>query len=653
MDELTELRFCATDAGPVNRAHDKTTRCRKKHDLALLHFSWVFLYIVDDLSLCYAFCVSRDAGVMMTTRLATLIMFMLVTSSAARADELFPAQPATFNACYEAGQHWIRARMPELNASVQPSREQFNAALAACTARVPAAAQWKWPVELAYLGKAPYKNFFMQDGRGDWFVASYTESSDSALTYLRMPKNGKKAELTSSVPLNGYFFGFDFAPYEMNKAGRAFGSLTAFLTKQASTLYFELLGRVDGAGRLLLQSQREVIAYDTQNKTWFWRKCLLQLAPAPDNDLPKIIEKCRTTDAANVASLVSGTAISTRAPTSKTLQWNGKSFEEGEPTAWLAERNAPPIKFPAILSRTVKGEATGQDGLQFRRITQTQGPRGRNPVVTNETIEILKGLPAEAARKINADIARTVAGATDGTIEPEVRDEQGSKTLYYGEMISRAQLASFARGFVVVRFSSSTMAPLHRSYDDTAYVLYDARSGVRRDMAALFNTPRELDLFAYGATARFKAPYLFPKRWSVKDAGQSTGSLIVIPRPAGLEVLAGDGAGGHYVEDSLGMVPNADIASTLRTGQLQPRLQCAPGMERPEEQRLCAEKLVGDYETLLRRWQSRLEDVAGNAAAADKLSEEHAAFLEKIAACPDKDRACLKQRLDEQSAALH
>ena len=100
------------------------------------------------------------------------------------------------------------------------------------------------------------------------------------------------------------------------------------------------------------------------------------------------------------------------------------------------------------------------------------------------------------------------------------------------------------------------------------------------------------------------------------------------------------------------MVPNADIASTLRAGQLQPRIACAPEMERPEEQRLCAEHLVDDYEALLRQWQARLERVAGDAAAADKLSEDHAAFLEKIAACPDKDRACLRQRLSEQSTAL-
>lgn len=588
----------------------------------------------------------------MKMRFAALTMCMLMMSCVARADKLFPAKPASFKACYDAGQAWIRAKMPELNASPQPSRYEFNAELAACTQRVPAWAQFTWPAELAYRGKAPYQNFFAQDGSGNWIVASYSASSDSPLTYLRMPKNSTTAELISSVPLNGYFFGFDFAPYDMDKAGRAFGSLTAFLTKDASTLYFELLGRGDGAGRLLLQSQREVIAFDTQKKTWFWRKCLLQLAPAPRNDLPNIVEKCRTSDAADVASLVRGTAVSTRATSSKTLQWNGTSFEEGEPTAWLAARNAPPIKFPAIVTRSVKGEVQEHDGLQFRRVTQTQGPKGRHPVVTNETIDIVKGLAPAAARKINDDIARTVAAATDGTIEPEVRDDDGQRTIQYGEFVSKADFVSFARGFVVIRFSSSTMAPMHRSYDETAYVLYDAASGRRREMSALFDTPRAFDLFTYGATARFKVPYLFPKRWVVKDAGQSTGSLVVIPQPGGMAVLAGDVFGGHYVETSLGMVPNADIASTLRAGQLQPRIACAPEMERPEEQRLCAEHLVGDYETLLRQWQARLERVAGDAAAADKLSEDHAAFLEKIAACPDKDRACLRQRLSEQSAAL-
>lgn len=587
----------------------------------------------------------------MKMRFAGLTMLLLMMSSMASSEDLFPAKPESFKACYDAGQAWIRARMPELNVSPTPSRDTFNAELAACTGRVPALAQFTWPAELAYRGKAPYQNFFTQDGRGNWIVASYSTSSDTALSYLRMPKNGAKAELISSVPLNGYFFGFDFAAYDMDKAGRAFGSLTAFLTKQASTLYFELLGRVDGAGRLLLQSQREVIAFDTQNKTWFWRKCLLQLAPAPRNDLPNIVEKCRTTDGADLASLVRGTAVSTRA-SSKTLQWNGTSFEEGEPTAWLAKRNAPPIKFPAIVTRTVKGEVQEQNGLQFRRVTQTKGPKGRHPVVTNETIDIVKGVATEAARKINDDIARTVAAATDGTVEPEVREDDGQRSIQYGEFISKADFVSFARSFVVIRFSSSTMAPMRRSYDETAYVLYDAASGQRREMSALFDTPRAFDLFTYGATARFKAPYLFPKRWVVKDAGQSTGSLIVIPQPGGLAVLAGDVFGGHYVEDALGMVPNADIASTLRAGQLQPRIACAPEMERPEEQRLCAEHLVGDYEALLRQWQARLERVAGDAAAADKLSEDHAAFLEKIAACPDKDHACLRQRLSEQSAAL-
>lgn len=590
----------------------------------------------------------------MKMRCAVLMMFMLLMSSAVRAEGLFPAKPASFKACYDAGQVWIRARMPELNASPQPSRHEFNSDLAACTERVPARAAFTWPAELAYRAKAPYKNFFTQDARGDWIVASYSESSDSPVTYLRMPKSGGAAEVMSSVPLNGYFFGFDFAAYNMDKAGRAFGSLTAFLTRDAATLYFELLGRVDGVGRLLLQSQREVIAFDTRKKTWFWRKCLLQLAPAPDNDLPKIIEKCRTADGADVASLVRDSAIPTRAMTGKTLQWNGTSFEEGEPSAWLARRNAAPIKFPAILTRTIKGVVKEQDGLQFRRVTQTQGPKGRHPVVTNETIDILKGIAPESARKMNEDIARTVAAATDGTIEPEVRDDDGTRALQYGEFISKADLVSFARGVVVIRFSSSTMAPMQRSYDETAYVLYDATSGLRRDMSALFETPREFDLFTYGATARFKenAEYLFPKRWFVKDAGQSTASLIVIPKPNGLEVLVGDVFGGHYVETSLGIVPDADIAVTSRAGQLQPRIQCAPGMERPEEEQLCAEKLVGEYEALLLQWQARLEAVAGNSAEADKLSEDHAALMDKISTCPDKDRACLKQRLDEQSAAL-
>lgn len=590
----------------------------------------------------------------MKMRCTGLMMSMLLMSSTVRAEDLFPAKPASFKACYDAGQAWIRARMPELNASPKPSRYEFNSDLAACTGRVPALAAFKWPADLAYRARAPYKNFFTQDARGNWIVASYSESSDSPVTYLRMPKNETAAEVISSVPLNGYFFGFDFAAYDMDKAGRAFGSLTAFLTRDASALYFELLGQVNGVGRLLLQSQREVIAFDTTKKTWFWRKCLLQLAPAPGNDLPKLIEKCRTSDGADVASVVHGSATSTRALTSKTLQWNGTSFDEGEPTAWLARRNAAPVKFPAILTRTIKGEVKEQDGLQFRRVTQTQGPKGRHPVVTNEMIEIVTGVAPEPARKINEDIASTVAGATDGMIEPEVRDDDGTRTFHYGELISKADVVSFARGVVVIRFSSSTMAPLQRSYDETAYVLYDATSGIRRDMSSLFETPREFDLFAYGATARFKGKtqYLFPKRWFVRDAGQSTGSLVVIPKPGGLEVLAGDVFGGHYVEASWGIVPDAGIAAALRAGQLQPRIQCAPGMERPEEERLCAEKLAGEYEALLQQWQARLEAVAGNSAAAEKLSEDHAALMEKLGACPEKDRACLKQRLSEQSAAL-
>lgn len=124
----------------------------------------------------------------MKMRFAALTMCMLMMSCVARADKLFPAKPASFKACYDAGQAWIRAKMPELNASPQPSRYEFNAELAACTQRVPAWAQFTWPAELAYRSKAPYQNFFAQDGSGNWIVASYSASSDSPLTYLRMPK---------------------------------------------------------------------------------------------------------------------------------------------------------------------------------------------------------------------------------------------------------------------------------------------------------------------------------------------------------------------------------------------------------------------------------------------------------------------------------
>lgn len=129
---------------------------------------------------------------MMKMRFAGLMMFMLLMSSAVHAEGLFPAKPASFKACYDAGQVWIRARMPELNASPQPSRHEFNSDLATCTERVPARAAFTWPAELAYRAKAPYKNFFTQDARGDWIVASYSESSDSPVTYFRMPKSGAR-----------------------------------------------------------------------------------------------------------------------------------------------------------------------------------------------------------------------------------------------------------------------------------------------------------------------------------------------------------------------------------------------------------------------------------------------------------------------------
>lgn len=604
-----------------------------------------------------------------------LILFLVVTChlSLVHAAAIFPEKPANLKACYQAGQDWIRTKMWAVSDQKEIAPITFNFQLAACTAQAPEVAGFKWPKDYEYRSKAPYKSIFARSAQGDWVVASFTESSDSQASYLRVLKNGS-TELMQGSALGGYFVGFDFAAYTLEKDNRAFAFQSAYLNKNASTISFNLVGMHKGKDRAFLQSLKEVIAFDTQKKNWFLKKCTYQIDPDPKNDLAKITEKCRAVEAADVVSLRDLKKATARPDETKTYRWNGVCYQEGEPTAWLAQKNKPAVKFPKVIEATAKAPVKDQNGIQYQVVTLTKTPEGRKaPALTAKWFEIIKGVDAKAMQKINQTVKNLAITSAGEIADPEFDEQQSKPTFQYSESTSEIEVSAVTKHLLTVRTDQSSMSPGQRSYDDGGYIIYDLISGEVVSQLSLFKSSKAFELFSYWVSDRFKTKleYVFPKQWIVDSAKMPTRSLMVIPTHEGLQIIAGDTLGGHYMQDVIGTVPYVAIpsewlssaikfdapastaAASKQTPLVKPHLNCKDEPELPQEQNICKLKVVSEYDSLLATWQSRLESKAGEAEAVEQVSNDHSAFLETLTACGDKDVACLKKKIKEQQAQLY
>jgi hypothetical protein len=597
-----------------------------------------------------------------------ILFFILAgvsTASLADTSKIFPENPPDLKSCYEAGQAWIRARMWQMNPPKDLPAITFNSQLAACTWKTPEASNFKWPNDYEYRSKTPYHNILSLTPQGDWTVASFSETSDDSATYLRLSKKTSVTEQFYAGSLAGYFFGFDYAAYDLEKSNRAFGAQTAFLNKQGSSIYLNLAGIHEGKPRSFLQSIKETIAFDTQKKNWFSKKCLYQISPDPKNSLSAIVEKCHVNEAADLPSLQQG-LFQARPDTTHTFRWDGVKYEEGAPTEWLAKRNAPPIKIPKLTEATSKSAIKENDGVRYQAVLLTKTPQGRKaPVSSIQWLEISAGVQPTNLKKINRALKALAFEDSDLMLEPEISDESAKPELRYGESASAVDVVSVTRDFLTVSVFNTSMAYGRRSYDSKGYVIYSLKSGeVVVPASAFFKSQKALDLFSYWATNFFKdkLTYKFPKQWTEHSGEGRTGFLTFIPRKEGIQVVVGGDMGGHYFEDFVGVVPYSVIpedwmlsdAKGARSSDaplLKPRLNCTAGLEQPDDKYICDLKLTSEYEAVLALWQARLEAQAGNADGEDNVSSDFMGLVGKFEQCGE-DKGCVKKILEEDRARL-
>lgn len=595
------------------------------------------------------------------------ILFFILAgiSNIALGDTLnvFPEKPTSLKSCYQAGQVWIRSQMWEMKTSKDFSAMAFNSQLSACTWKTPEASSFKWPDEYESRSKAPYNNILALTPQGDWAVLSFSNDSLDAVTYLRLSKTTSATERFYGASLTGYFFGFDFAAYDLRKENRAFGAQTVSLNEQASSIHLDLLGSHEGRARLFLQSVKESIAFDTQKKNWFFKKCVYQISPDPKNSLSAIVEKCHVSEAADVASLRRGESQS-RPEAMRTFRWDGVSYKEGEPTDWLAKKNTSPIKIPKLVLANSKSEIKEKDGIRYQTFLLTKTPQGRKaPVSSIQWIEISRGVESNILNKINRDLKSLAFYDSDQMLEPDINYEEKKPVVRYGESISAIEFVSATKEFLTVAILNTSMGYGMRSYDSKSYATYNLTSGeIVIPATSLFKSQKTLDLFSYWSTNFFKdkLDYLFPKRWMANTVKMATGFLTLIPVKEGIQVVAGDDSGGHYFEDVVGVVPYSLIPAEWMTSNargnkvrnaplFKPRLNCASELEQPEEKKICDLKLASEYEAVLALWQVRLEGQAGNADEEGKISSEFMEFLEKLGQCGN-EKGCVKNILDEDKA---
>ena len=594
-----------------------------------------------------------------------LFSILVGISNIALGDTLnvFPEKPASLKSCYQAGQVWIRSQMWRMKTSKDLSAMVFNSQLSACTWKTPEASSFKWPDEHEYRSKAPYNNILALTPQGDWAVVSYSNDSLDAATYLRLSKTTSANERFDGASLTGYFFGFDFAAYDLQKGSRAFGAQTVSLSEQGASIQLDLLGSHEGRARLFLQSVKEAVAFDTQKKNWLFKKCLYQISPDLKNSLSAIVEKCHVNEAADVASLRRGDSQS-RPDAMRTFRWDGVSYKEGEPTDWLAKRNSSPIKIPKLILTNSKSGIKEKDGIWYQTFLLTKTPQGRMaPVSSIQWMEISRGVESRSLSKINQALKSLAFDDSDLMLEPDINYEAKKPELRYGESISAVEFVSATEEFLTVAVLNTSMGYGMRSYDSKSYVTYSLTSGeVVMPATSLFKSKKALDLFSYWSTNFFKdkLDYLFPKRWMANTGKISTGFLTLIPVKEGIQVVVGDDSGGHYFEDVVGVVPYSMIPAQWMTSNargnklsnapmVKPRLNCASELEQPEEKKICDLELASEYEAVLALWQVRLEGHAGNADEEDKISSEFMEFLGKLGQCAD-EKGCVKNILDEDKA---
>ena len=595
-----------------------------------------------------------------------ILFFILAGISApslADTTKVFPENPKDLKSCYHAGQAWLRFQMWEMKPVREVSATTFNGQLAACTWKTPEASNFRWPDEYEIRSKAPYNNILGLTPQGDWTVLSYSNDSLDAVTYLRISKKTPVTERFYSASLKGYFFGFDFAAYDLEKSNRAFGAHTVSLNEQGSSTHLDLFTSHEGQARLVLQAVKDSIAYDTETKKWLVKKCVYKIGPDPKNSLSAIIEKCRQNEAKDTASLQKNES-QLGPDNTHMLRWNGDSYKEGEPTEWLAKKSAGPIKIPQLVIVNTKSATKEKDGIQYQSILLTKTPQGRKAAVSSiQWLEISAGVEPAARKKINQALKSLAFYESDGALGPDINYEGAKPVLQYGESTSAVEFVSVTKDFLTVAIINTSFAYGHRSYDSKNHVIYSLTSGdVVTPAAGLFKSRKALDLFGYWSTDFFKNKlyYLVPKRWMVNSVRMSIPSLTFIPVKEGIQVLAADDLGGHYFEDVIGVVPyskipaewmvlNATGQSAGKTLLLRPRLNCASELERPEEQKICHLKLGVEYEAVLALWQARLESQSGEVDEENTISSEFIEFQEKLGQCGE-DRECSKKVLEEEKA---
>lgn len=330
----------------------------------------------------------------------------------------------------------------------------------------------------------------------------------------------------------------------------------------------------------------------------------------------------------------------------------------------VAPKASATIKIPKLILANTKSAIKEKDGIGYHTFLLTKTPQGRKaPVSSIQWLEISRGIEPAILNKINRALKLTALQDADLMLEPDINYESNKPEFRYGESINVVEFVSATKDFLTVAVLNTSMGYGMRSYDSKYYATYDLSSGeIVAQATSVFKSKKTLDLFSYWATNFFrdKLDYRFPKQWVANTVQISTGFLTLIPVKDGIQVVVGDGPGGHYFEDVVGVVPYSMIPAEWMSSRakgnkvnnvplLKPRLNCASELEQPEDKKICDLKLVSEYEAVLALWQVRLERQAGNTDEEDKISSEFMEFLGKLEQCGD-EQGCVKNILDEDRA---
>jgi hypothetical protein len=606
-------------------------------------------------------------------------------------EEYLPVAPQNILACYAGGQAWIHRRT--LIKSYAQIYGDFNQALSACTWRTPEAKGFTWPKDFSYFGANYYSNMLAKTPDGDWMVGICNVSSDSGTSqYVRIPKSGSAPVIYSGPACRNYFFGFDFSSYVFGKNEQAFGVMNAYIYEAGSNVSLELIGIRAPNNAFSFQRLIERIGRKAEDEFWVLEQCAFTTAPDPRNVYAKVIQRCKSRQAkvlADVRTLETSVPLPDK---TKELRWYGQIGAVGfadynaAVEAWLMaegkrERKEKALANKIVAVKIIKTKVTSSvqsfGGVKFRTITQREQPKGYAGSASNQWFEIVNGIAPVIAKKITADARGIFANDYRPLDGPETRENDNK--LYYGQSSASVAIVAAYKHVLTVLVADAQSPPFNRSYDESYYVYYDLLTGDRRmDWSNSFVTPRARNDFFFWITGQFYenlvgensavAPFF--------DSPLGHGNYALIAKPEGLEIIAIFTGGGHSFNEKIGVVPyatiplewlmpNSDLARLIDdvnkspkapTGRpyVKPKVRCGAKDLLPLEKNICDGALSSEFNELLLIEQTRIELFSQDEFdIGNEYIEEYANFMNQLRACPEGNRACLKDLIDKQIAHLH